>query len=402
MDTELSRTKYAFLLTKVLDTPFWAIYNMLPFILYKALGISPFQIALLVALKPLSSFFSLYWEHWFASKNNSLRSSIIWGGIFRHLPFLFFPFVQNEWFFIFCFGWQMTLARGVQPSWMEVLKTHLPKKLRDKTFANGSSIGYLGDALFPFLVGGLLDAFPNSWRYMCAGFALIGVFAFLAQRQIPDSLPKKQKEKGVAALLTTPWKEIFFLLQRRPDFLHFQLGFMLGGSGLMLLQPVLPHYFVDTLKLSYTEIAIALTLCKGAGFAFTSPLWANLLQKVPIYRFTAVVTLVAMLFPLGMMLAKVQPLWIYLSYIGYGIMQAGSTLSWNLSGPIFAGSEDSSLFTAVNIVSIGIRGALLAAAGALLLTNLGAGATLFCSSALCAAATLYLTLFASRNAVEAG
>ena len=37
-------------------------------------------------------------------------------------------------------------------------------------------------------------------------------------------------------------------------------------------------------------------------------------------------------------------------------MQAGSELSWNMSGPLFSKQEESSSYTSVNIVTAGIRG----------------------------------------------
>lgn len=37
------RTRMAYVATRLLDTPFWAIYNMLPVILYKDLHATPYS-----------------------------------------------------------------------------------------------------------------------------------------------------------------------------------------------------------------------------------------------------------------------------------------------------------------------------------------------------------------------
>lgn len=59
----------------------------------------------------------------------------------------------------------------------------------------------------------------------------------------------------------------------------------------MVMQPALPAFFLGELNLSYTTLAIALAACKGIGFIFTSRLWAGLLDKLNIFRFSLHVTL---------------------------------------------------------------------------------------------------------------
>jgi len=70
---------------------------------------------------------------------------------------------------------------------------------------------------------------------------------------------------------------------------------MLGGGGLMIMQPALPAFFLGELSLSYTTLAIALAACKGIGFTLTSRLWAGLLNKLNIFRFSSHVTILAAL-----------------------------------------------------------------------------------------------------------
>ena len=48
----------------------------------------------------------------------------------------------------------------------------------------------------------------------------------------------------------------------------------------------------------------------------------------------------------------------YAAYTMFGIMQAGSTLSWHLSGPIFSKEKDSTLFSGVSVAMVGLRGCI--------------------------------------------
>jgi MFS family permease len=398
-NNELNTTRRAFLWTRVLDTPFWAIFNMLPFILYKDLHATPFQLAIVIALKPLSSLISVYWSALIHQRRDRLRSNIVWGGILRHLPFFFFPWVDNVWFFILAFGFHMMLSRGSQPAWMEILKINIPGVARERIFAFGSMMGYVGDAVLPFVLGGLLDGYFQAWRWIFPMTALMSMGAIFFQRGIAVEAGKQCVEAALSLKegVLRPWKGVLTLLKSRPDFTRFQIGFMLGGSGLMVMQPALPVFFVDVLNLSYMEFAIALTTCKGIGYAMTSPLWARWVSKGEIFRFTAWVTALATLFPICMILAPHGLVWLYCGYLVYGVMQAGSALSWNMSGPIFSKEEESSLYTSVNVATVGIRGAVAPWVGSILCTYWGASSTMVLGALLCLLATQRLFAYAKSE-----
>ena len=353
--------------TRILRTPFWAIYIILPFILYRDLHATPLQIAVATALQPASAILSLYWSAWVNKRRDRLVSNLIWASIIGHLPFVFFPFVNNTWFFVFVYGAYMMLHRGVIPAWMEIMKLNLPHVSRQRVFAYGSAIGYLGDGIFPFIIGGLLDGYFQAWRWLFPLSAFVALIPLILQYRIlirMDNIPSiVTTPPSMRAMLVNPWKNAWKLMINRPDFRRFQVGFMLGGAGLMVMKVVLPSFFMGVLKLSYTELAIALTLCKGIGFAATSQVWARWMNKVDIYRFSSWVTILAFLFPVCLIAAKLHIAWIYIAYLFYGIMQAGSELSWNLSGPIFANHEDSSVYSSVNVVTVGLRGCVAPALG---------------------------------------
>lgn len=400
---EWNNTQRAFLWTRILDTPFWAIFNMLPFILYKDLHATPFQLAIVIALKPLSSLFSIYWSALIHKRQDRLRSNIVWSGILRHLPFFFFPWIDNIWYFILAFGFHMILARGSQPAWMEVLKINIPGEMRERTFAFGSMLGYIGDALLPFILGALLDGYFEAWRWMFPVTALLSFVAIFFQQTIGVNHASHTQRDSLLSfkqMMLRPWQGVVGLLKNRRDFTRFQIGFMLGGAGLMVMQPALPVFFVDVLNLSYTEFAIALTSCKGIGYALTSPLWARWMVKSEIFRFTACVTALCVLFALCIMAAPYGPLWLYCGYLIYGVMQAGSTLSWNMSGPLFSGEEESSLYTSVNVATVGMRGAVAPWVGSLLCMYWGPSSTMILGAILCLLATQRLLSYAQPQQIK--
>lgn len=396
-----SRTRTAFFWTRIFRTPFWAIYTILPFIILKELHATPFQIGVYIALKPVVSLLSLYWSAWINKRKDRLRGNLIWANFLGLVPFFFFPYVNNPWYIIAASGIFMALHRGVTPAWMEILKLNLPGTSRQRVFAWGSAWGYIGDGIFPFIIGWLLDDFSQSWRWLFPLTAVVALLPIIFQYRIPIHIDSKIETSpiGWSKQLIEPWKNAWELIRSRDDFLRFQIGFMLGGSGLMLMQAVLPQFFMEGLKLSYTELAMALTFCKGVGFASTSQLWARWMNKMDIYRFSSWVTLLAFVFPFALLGAQFNLLWLYGAYLIYGTMQAGSELSWNLSGPIFAKEEDSSLYSSVNVLSVGIRGCFAPTLGSCLLYFASPMTVLILGGVFCLMATQRMHAY-SRRTIE--
>jgi MFS family permease len=400
VDPYLSRTRSAYVWTRILDTPFWGIFNLLPIILYKDLHATPFQLGLVITLKPLVSILSSYWPSLVQRYGLSLVPSIAIARLFAYLPFLLFPFIQDIWYLISCFGIFMFLQAGMMPAWMELLKQNLPDKTRDKVFSYTQAFGYLGGGLIPLAIGWMLDEWVGIWRWLFPCAALIGLLASFAQRLIlvrstnmPDKPPNFQTHP-----LFQPWKSAWDLLKRRPDFAKFQIGFMMIGCGLMVLQPSLPVFFVDNLNLSYTEIGVAITLCKGVGFAAGSPLWVRWMQRVNLFQFGALIASLAALFTLFLLAAQTEVVCLFFAYIVYGLMQAGNELSWNLSGPIFARNEDSSPFSSVNVMAVGVRGIFIPTFGAFCLAAFGSSAVITISAIFFVLASWRMSSYGSQMA----
>jgi len=391
-DIFVSKTRIAYTWTRILNTPFWAIYTLLPFIMCKDLQATPWQIACIISLKPIASLFSLYWSSRITQRRDRLVSNIIGAGILSHLPFLFVPWISHPWFFILASATYMLFYRGVNPAWMEVLKINVPEESRKTLFAYGSAVYHVGGALLAIVSGWLLDDYFQAWRWLFPLTALFSLGAIIFQATLPIktlSSPEKTEMSpfSLKEQLTKPWKEAWNLMKQRGDFAHFQIGFMLGGGGLMLWQPALPQFFFDTLQLNYKELTIAMNLCKSVGYTLALPLWTRLMTRLDIFAFSGSVTVIAALFPLGLMAAQWNLFWLYGAYLLYGFMQAGSELSWNLSGPIFSKQEESSTYSGINVMTIGMRGCIAPPLGSALCNLTNATVVLLIGGGFCLLAT---------------
>lgn len=376
-------TSQAFVWSRVLGIPFWVMLNALSVILYKEFHASLFLVTLLIALKPVTALAATYWSCYFSDKNRHF----ILSNILRFLPFLFFFNIHSAWVPILCFSIYMSLSRGSVPVWMELFKTYLPRHTQSKLFALGNTYEYLGTTIFPIALGLILDWNPDSWRWLFPLTALLGMTSTFFLLRLPNVTNENAiREKT----LSLPWKNSLALVKTRPDFRCYLVGFMLGGAGLMIIQPVLPVFFVDELQFSYTEMMFAIAVCKGVGFALASPFWVSLFKKLPIHLFSFYIALLAAVFPWLLFGAKWVYWLVYIAYLGYGYMQSGSELSWHLSAATFSKQEKSLRFSETNILAVGLRGCIVPFIGNCLFTLCNSVVVMVVGSLLCLAGAFIL------------
>lgn len=382
-------TRFIFIWTKLLSTPLESMCGLLAFILYKELHASPLQITLLISARPIVALLSFYGNLIIEENPHKLKPFIIGSTLISFLPFLLFPFINNIWFFILAYAIFMMSNRAIIPAWSEIFRINLPHQERGKVFSLGSTASYLANIVIPLVISPLIDLNPNVWKIIFFCLAIIHfsnvIAIYFIKIDIKNLVPsfRSLDNLSVKSILTKPWKDCWSLIKERKDFRMFQVVFMLGGGGLMLMQPVFPVFFKETLQLSYLELTLAISFFKGIGFAFSSPLWAHRLHRISIHLFNSHVTFLAALFGLLLLSSTYDSTIIYLAYLIYGVMQAGSELSWNLSGPIFSQDKASTLFSGINVVMVGLRGCFVPFLGELLFLNSNAVTVFFCGGGLC-------------------
>lgn len=382
------KTRFAIFSYALLNEPFIAFFGLLPFILRKDLFATIFQISIFTMLKPAVSIFSFYWGAYVAKRPDKLRINLISAGLFARVPFLLFPFFQNSWYLIFSSAIYILFTKAAIPAWMEILKLNLGKEERQKNFSLSLSLAYLESIFLALLTGSALDFYFLKWQFFFALTAILGLFSVAVQFFIP--LRKQERIAPNRPSLFKPWKDGWTLIKSRPDFARFLIGTTINGIGLMLIMPVIPLFFADTLCLSHTELSIARYIFMGLGFVFFSPIWGRSLSRFPLHINASIVCLGFAFFPLLLLFSKWHHLWIYISYLIYGITQAGSQVVWNMSGPIFAGQDDSSLFTAINLLGSGLRGMIVPLLSGLLTISFGIYPVFVLGMIFCFIGSLYM------------
>lgn len=368
-----------------MSEPLFALYGMVAFILYKGLGASAFQITLMTCCKPVVSLLSFYWSAKIG-RGGRLKSSVLWAGFWMRAPFLLCPWIDSAWFVIGAAVNYMFFFRAVIPGWMEMLKRNVDADKRGRLFSLSSAIGYVEGAVLSLGMGSLLDRDPGMWKFLFFGAAAIGMLVLLVQARVPvedQVVDMESKRQSFKETLVQPWKDSYQLLKGNRNFSRFQWGFMLCGFGIMLIQPALPIFAVDYLGISYKVMTGGISVARGLGYALSSPVWSKWIERVHISRLASWVFLSVGLFPFLMSCSIWGVMWFYLAHFFYGVGQGGSHLVWNMAGPIFSGKEESSRYTGVGLVLVGLRGVVAPPLGGFLAVILGPIEVLILGGALC-------------------
>lgn len=362
----VSRTSVLLIMNRVLCAPLEILFTLLIFILSKNLDALPLQLTVVACIKPISSFFAFYANSVIIDNPQRIRPYLLINCLAGSIPCLFFPFVENIWFFIGTYAMFMISIRAVYPAWIEIMKQNLPEDVLSKTISQWTSINYGITIFLPLMICYLIDLNESIWRILFMGFAVlqllnIGLIFFI-----------RTDAKISASKTLSPLKKGWTILMEKPAFRHYQLLFFLGGAGLIGSQSILPIYFKDNLNLSYTAIGAAFSFCKGISFILTSPFWARWANKMSLYQLNGYVNLCSVMFFLFILAANDQVQWLFVAYLFYGTMQAGCEMSWNLSGPVFSGKEESTIYSSLNLATVGVRGMICPSLGYLLFVYTGA------------------------------
>lgn len=389
------KTRFALLWMHLTNEPFVALFTLLGFILRKDLGASTFELSVFATISPVISFFSFYWSASLTRNKEKLLPNLIGAWVLGRLPFVFFPFFNNVWYLIFAAGVYQLFYRAGTPALMEILKQNIDKKPREHLFSFVYLLSFLESILLGFFVGKFLDFHHNSWKILFVVSALISMSSAFFQSRIPltKQLPDKNTPPKESNSLIQPWKDCLYLMKTYPDFARFQWGFMIGGFGLMLINPALIIYYAETLFLSHENLTTARYIWMGCGVLLSATLWRQAISKYSVRTLTLLILIGFGLFPILLLFAQSQLIFLYIAFLLYGIAQAGSHLLWHLSGTLFASEEESSSkYTGTNVLMVGIRGLIGPALGGVLTSFIGPTITLALGAVICLTGALFMRL----------
>lgn len=358
-------TKLAFLWMSFSQEPFVALYALLPFILAKDLKASPLEISFFVAIRPISSVFSYYWHAFTKQWHPNLRKHLIVAWFLAFIPFLIYSPLNHLGYLMLAATIYQLFSKAAMPPFYEIFKQNLDPVERKKLISNTYLTSFLISALLGLFFGQLLDKHPSSWKIAACIFSLFALTSLFIQNKLSYDASSSDVNLDKGNYLFGPLKESLTILKSSQEFKNFQIGFMIGGSALMFIGPALSIFYADSLNISHTKFIHARYIFMSIGIVCSTPFWKKALKYVCLNQLMPYVSLIFGLFPLVVVFSYFHNPIINSAFMLYGIAQAGSHLLWNLSGSVFSKNQDSTPYTALNILMQGIRGLFIPILGGL-------------------------------------
>jgi hypothetical protein len=390
MKDKSNTTSMLFLGSRFLCGPLEAMYMILIFIVGKELNANILQLTALASAKPIVSLLAFYASSLVVGRPQWIGKFLVLLNIIGCIPCFLFPFVDNVWFFVFSYAVFITTIRASFPAWNEILKHNVGLDKMGSLVSKGTSINYIITIFVPVALSYWIDQNNQIWKmlfFVLALFQLLNTILICCLQFKPNA--NEASLIALESMIIDPWKKGWQLFKENAGFAKYLAMFFLGGAGIIGLQPILPHFFQINLGLSYTKMAVAISVCKGIAFIFTSPFWARMINHHSLYYLNAVINLFSSLFIAFLLASSLNINWIFLAYLMYGVMQAGCEISWNMSGPIFSREKDSISYSNLNLALVGFRGLICPFMGQLIFIHTNALFVFACSGALCLLSLIY-------------
>lgn len=356
---------------------------MLSLVLLKQVHATPFQIAVLTMALPCVSILSFYWSSILKAHPTWQRSNLILATVLAPFLYFFSCFFESPTFFIVASCCFMLFWRGGNPALMEIIKASCSEEDRAKLYSTLYRWSFAINIIFSPLIGYFLKTYPEWWTVLFCVLGLLYALSAAIYYRIPGkwqtSVCIPIPQGSWSERIIDPWRVSFDLLSKKKLFRYYQIGFFLGGFGLMITRPSV-DMILASLPLSYMDLALACSALKSGAILLSAHLWASSLQKKRILCTSGYVLVGFLLFYLLIGSTFCFPSSIFFAYVIYGFAQSGSHLVWNLSGTLVADKESSTPYSSVNVLAVGVRGLIAPMLGAFTAKYLGLYSTLVIGS----------------------
>lgn len=346
----------------------------------KALHAEVWQLTVMTMIWPISNFFSIWWGRIFEKAKHKSRYFIL-VGIFGRLSLIYGLWLNGMNEFMLLLGLMFSFNSLLIPAQNSIYQNNIESSRRAKVYGYTMSLGMLVTVLFTFFAGRMLDVNDQYFRVILAITAVSGLVASLLLSLVKiKSRESSNNDEPFSwhETLFDPIKRSLALLKTNKPFASFERSFSIYGMGFIMVQPVLPIFLVDMLKLSYTGNFVAKGVISQIPLMLLSPYLGKWHDKLHPFRFISIFFGLLALFPALIIVSALTLKWhvlsivlVYLAYTIFGVAMAGVNIAWNMGSIFFAGKEDASMYQSVHVTMTGIRGIMAPLLGLVLLKTLG-------------------------------
>ncbi|MDZ4804816.1 MAG: MFS transporter [Candidatus Eisenbacteria bacterium] len=360
-------------------------------VLRKTFGASALLITLMVMAQPVSQLLAIVWGR--LMHGRSKRPFILgFGGIGR-LSLILVAFAGTAVTFAVPIVVSIALAVAIIPALNALYQSNYPNSERGRVFGQVLSMTAVATIASSMAAGWWMDHDAGAYRiiYPLTGIiGLAGIYLYWRIRPragLPADDSSDQKEdlsasdwfEAVYDAVRHPFRGAKTIFTTDPNFLRFEIGYMLYGLGFMMLQPVLPLYLVDEIHVQYSEAAIARGLIFWGMMAIVSPIFGRLLDRWNAVRLSIFGFAFLMVVPLLLAISHSLP-GVYLAFAVFGFAMSPVNIAWTMGPILFAGRRDAATYMGVHVTMVGIRGLIGNPMGLILFKTFGSRPTFLVAS----------------------
>ncbi|MBD3165265.1 MFS transporter [bacterium] len=381
---------------------FGVVANFGEVIARKDLLATELQVTLLTMLMPVMSFSSIWWGRLLQGRDQRPWLGVMGLFGFGVLSTGFWMMSITHMFSIHLLYY--TVFAVMIPAQNRVLQQHLRPEKQGSLFGFAQGVRMGVAALTTFFGGIWMDHVAHGYHHLYAIAGGTGILATIALIMIPpgktESTPPQRHTGG---WWTGPFHETVRLLKRRPDFLRFELAFLLYGIAFMMTLPVVPIYMVNDLLLDYSTIGFARGALYQLILIVALPFFGRLFDRSTPYFVASWVFALLALYPTLLVAAKgVEPALrmpvLYSAFVVYGIAFAGVSIVWTISSLRFAGAnEDAGVYQSVHMAFVGVRGLFAPLMGYFAMEIIGRQGALLVSALFFASAGVAMAVLHRRD-----
>lgn len=359
-------TFYFMISAQIFNSISLGILLLQEFVMRKTLSAAPFMITLLVMAQPVSNLFSVFTgsvERIFPKR----RDAFIFIGIAGKLILILMLFAGTPIPVLLTLLVFYIFHSMMNPLVSNMMQLNLSDGRRGFIYGISSSAGMLFMMLASLAAGSLLDMNQNLYRILFAAAGISGLVCCLFYSRIRVSKRVQEahlpaKGRGVGKIFSS----IFHILKENKEFRRYQAYFFLYGIGYLIVLPAIPIYFVDTLKLDYSQISFIKGFIGQSGYILLFPLTGLILDRLNVWLYSSGTFALLSFYPLFLLISGSlhSPLpAVYAAFAFFSISMPAVSVLWDLSSISFAGGRRSTDYQSVHIFLTGIRGIAAPLAG---------------------------------------
>jgi len=247
----------------------------------------------------------------------------------------------------------------MNPLYSNLMQLNLSKENRGFLYGISTSVSVAFTLIVSLLVGKLMDIDQNYFKILfvlsgIAGFLCCYMYSKLKIRKVVQE-SHERKNRGFLEPIFT----MIEILVLNREFRKYEIYFFLYGIGYLVILPALPIYFVDYLKLDYSQISFIKGFIGQSGYVLFLPLMGLFLDRVNILVYSSATFFLLSFYPLLLLFsggASSPLIFVYAAFFIYSVSMAAVAVIWDLASITFSGEKNSRDYQSVHVVLTGIRG----------------------------------------------